>query len=176
MELAGPLGTPLGLAQRKRASPRGEEGSPGFLSISDSDRRVPAELGRECSPFSLKIWAMQTLPSSPECLVGNSTGILRPSCVSGRLQCLFISEMHLSESFQEAQPPNERMSRSREGSKDIQSKDRSLSYRRAITWCKAMSGWTASQSMAPRRSGWGCRGGAGNFQGVAAFASPRDKD
>ena len=45
MEVAGPLGTPLGLAQRKRASPRGEAGTSGFLSVSDSDRRVPAELG-----------------------------------------------------------------------------------------------------------------------------------
>ena len=27
MEVAGPLGTPLGLAQRKRASPRGEAGT-----------------------------------------------------------------------------------------------------------------------------------------------------
>ena len=41
----GPLGAPLGLAQRKRASPRGEAGSSGFLSVSDSNRRVPAELG-----------------------------------------------------------------------------------------------------------------------------------
>ena len=39
---AGPLGTPLGLAQRKRASPRGEAGTSGFLCVSDSDRRVPA--------------------------------------------------------------------------------------------------------------------------------------
>ena len=45
MEVAGPLGTPLGLAQRKRASPRGEAGTSGFLCVSDSDRRVPAELG-----------------------------------------------------------------------------------------------------------------------------------
>ena len=42
MEVAGPLGTPLGLAQRKRASPRGEAVTSGFLSVSDSDRRVPA--------------------------------------------------------------------------------------------------------------------------------------
>ena len=47
MEVAGPLETPLGLAQRKRASPRGEAGTSGFLSVSDSDRRVPAELGQE---------------------------------------------------------------------------------------------------------------------------------
>ena len=42
VEVAGPLGTPLGLAQRKRASPRGEAGTSGVLSVSDSDRRVPA--------------------------------------------------------------------------------------------------------------------------------------
>ena len=42
VEVAGPLGTPLGLAQRKRASPRGEAGTSGFFSVSDSDRRVPA--------------------------------------------------------------------------------------------------------------------------------------
>ena len=44
MEVAGPLGTPLGLTQRKRASPRGEAGTSGFLSVLDSDRSVPAEL------------------------------------------------------------------------------------------------------------------------------------
>ena len=52
MEVAGPLGTPLGLAQRKRASPRGEAGTSGFLSVSDSDRRVPAELGQESQASS----------------------------------------------------------------------------------------------------------------------------
>ena len=31
-----PLGTPLGLAQRKRASPRGEAGTSGFLCVSFS--------------------------------------------------------------------------------------------------------------------------------------------
>ena len=52
MEVAGPLGTPLGLSQRKRASPRGEAGTSGFLSVSDSDRRVPAELGQESQASS----------------------------------------------------------------------------------------------------------------------------
>ena len=52
MELAGPLGTPLGLAQLKRASPRGEAGNSVFLSVSDSDRRVPAELGQESQASS----------------------------------------------------------------------------------------------------------------------------
>ena len=47
MEVAGPLGTPLGLAQQKRSSSRGEARTSGFLSVSDSDRRVPAELGQE---------------------------------------------------------------------------------------------------------------------------------
>ena len=52
MEVAGPLGTPLGLAQRKRASPRGEAGTSGFLSVSDSDRRVPAELAQDSQASS----------------------------------------------------------------------------------------------------------------------------
>ena len=52
MEVAGPLGTPQGLAQRKRASPRGEAGTSDFLSVSDSDRRVPAELGQESQASS----------------------------------------------------------------------------------------------------------------------------
>ena len=54
------MGEPDGLpsmgshrVERKRASPRGEAGTPGFLSVSDSDRRVPAELGQEsqCNYF-----------------------------------------------------------------------------------------------------------------------------
>ena len=52
MEFAGPLGTPLGMAQWKRASPRGEAVTSGFLSVSDSDRRVPAELGQESQATS----------------------------------------------------------------------------------------------------------------------------
>ena len=52
MVLAGPLGTPLGLTKRKRPSPRGEAGTSGFLSVSDSDRRVPAELGQESQASS----------------------------------------------------------------------------------------------------------------------------
>ena len=52
MEVAGPLGAPLGLAQRKRASPRGEAATSHFLSVSDSDRRVPAELGQESQASS----------------------------------------------------------------------------------------------------------------------------
>ena len=44
MVLVGPLGTPLGLSQWKRASSRVEAGTSGFLSNSDSDRSVPAEL------------------------------------------------------------------------------------------------------------------------------------
>ena len=47
VELAGPLGTLLGSAQWKRASSRGEAGTSGFLSNSDSDCTVPAVLGQE---------------------------------------------------------------------------------------------------------------------------------
>ena len=43
VELVGPLGTPLGWSQWKRASSRVEAGTSGFVSISDSDRRVPEE-------------------------------------------------------------------------------------------------------------------------------------
>ena len=68
MELAGPLGTPLGLAQPKRASPRGEAGTSGFLSVSDSDRRVPAELGQEESEeahLKLNIQKTKIMVSGP---------------------------------------------------------------------------------------------------------------
>ena len=44
MELAGPLGTPLGLAQRKRASPRGEAGTSGFLSVSHTPESLQVAL------------------------------------------------------------------------------------------------------------------------------------
>ena len=52
MELAGPLGTPLGLAQQKRSSSHGEARTSGFLFVSDTDRRVPAELGQESQASS----------------------------------------------------------------------------------------------------------------------------
>ena len=52
VEVAGPLGTPLGLAQWKRASSPGKARTSGFLSVSDSDRRVPAELGQESQESS----------------------------------------------------------------------------------------------------------------------------
>ena len=52
MELAGPLRTPLGLAQWKRASSPGKAGTSVFLSGSDSARRVPAVLGQESQESS----------------------------------------------------------------------------------------------------------------------------
>ena len=52
MDLAGPLDTPLGLSQWKRASSRVEAGTSGFLSNSDSDHSVPAELGQESQAMS----------------------------------------------------------------------------------------------------------------------------
>ena len=55
MEVAGPLGTPLGLAQRKRSSSRGEARTSGFLSVSDTDCRVPAELGQESQVIFLSV-------------------------------------------------------------------------------------------------------------------------
>ena len=49
----GLLGSPMDLMQwkRKRASSPVEAGTSGFLSISDSDLRVPAELGQESQDF-----------------------------------------------------------------------------------------------------------------------------
>ena len=52
MEWDGPLGTPLGLVKRKRASSLVEAGTSGFLSTSDSVRRVPTELGQESQASS----------------------------------------------------------------------------------------------------------------------------
>ena len=54
MELEGASRTPLGLVQWKRASCRVEAGTSGFVSISNSDRRVPAELGQESHASSCK--------------------------------------------------------------------------------------------------------------------------
>ena len=48
----GPLGTPLGLVHWKRASSAVEAGTSGFLSISDSDRKVLADLGQESQASS----------------------------------------------------------------------------------------------------------------------------
>ena len=48
----GPLGTPVVLVLWKRASSRVEAGTSGFLSISDSDCRVPADLGQESQASS----------------------------------------------------------------------------------------------------------------------------
>ena len=50
--MAGPLGTPVVLVLWKRASSRVEAGTSGFLSISDSDRSVPAELGLDTQASS----------------------------------------------------------------------------------------------------------------------------
>ena len=75
VELAGPLGTPLGLAQWKRASSRGEAGTSGFLSVSDSD---PPTSG------SLQSWKRRvSLVLSEE---GNSACLSR---CSGGLRPLF---------------------------------------------------------------------------------------
>ena len=52
MELEGASRTPLGLVQWKRASCRVEAGTSGFLSISDFDGRVPAELEQESQASS----------------------------------------------------------------------------------------------------------------------------
>ena len=74
MEVAGPLGTPLGLAQRKRASPRGEDGGVsgvssscgargGFLPRHDEDLREPL-VRRQGSQVSMRTSLESVMPSS----------------------------------------------------------------------------------------------------------------
>ena len=48
----GPLGSPLGLVQWKTALSRVEAGTSVFLSISESDLSVHAELGQESQASS----------------------------------------------------------------------------------------------------------------------------
>ena len=63
--LEGPLGTPLGLVQWKRASSRVEAGTSGFFSISDFDHRVPAALEQESQASScVEEWNSSCLCSS----------------------------------------------------------------------------------------------------------------
>ena len=63
-EVGGALGTPLCLAQWKRASSQMEAGTSGFLSISESDRRVSAEYGQEShASSSLEEWISACLSS-----------------------------------------------------------------------------------------------------------------
>ena len=52
MEFGDGSWTPLGLVQWKRASSPVEAGTSGFLSISDFDRRVSAELEQESQASS----------------------------------------------------------------------------------------------------------------------------
>ena len=77
---AGPLGTPLGLVHCKRASSPVEAGTSGFVSISDSDRKVLAELGQESQASSwVEAW-------NSTCLSRCSRGelYLEPGGFSGR--------------------------------------------------------------------------------------------
>ena len=57
MEVAGPLGTPLGLAQRKRASPRGEAGSQQEDLLAEGPSHTPL--------LTRHIPAMPALPPAP---------------------------------------------------------------------------------------------------------------
>ena len=70
--LEGPLGTPVVLVLWKRASSRVEAGTSGFLSISDSDCRVPADLGQDQPTLQ----AAALTASFPEVLLGMAA---RPS-------------------------------------------------------------------------------------------------
>ena len=85
MSWEGPLGTPLGLVQWKRASSRVEAGTSRFLSISDSDRRVPADLGQESETSSwVQAWNSACLS---RCSQGDRPLVyldLEPAGFSGR--------------------------------------------------------------------------------------------
>ena len=102
----GPLGTPPGLAQWKRASSRVEAGTSGFLSISDSDLRVPAVLGQESQAWScVEEWnsaclsrcsrgdrPLVELNVEPTVVAGRCTGVsVPPSC------CAFIHRVAFKE-------------------------------------------------------------------------------
>ena len=83
MEVAGPLGTPLGLAQRKRASPRGEAGTSGFLCVPPP------------SPFHPSGSSQCTSPEHPV------------SCIKPGLATLFIHDiLHVSMPFSQIFPPS----------------------------------------------------------------------
>ena len=98
MELTGPLGTPLGLAQWKRASSRGQAGTSGFLSVSDSDRRVPAELGQESQALSCLRKGTPLASSGVQGVSGPSSSCVRnlrvfPAVARG-CQCPFVLCLH----------------------------------------------------------------------------------
>ena len=64
MTLGGSLGNPLCLVEWKRASSRVEAGMLGFLSISNSDHRVPAKLAQESQAWcSAEEWNSAYLSS-----------------------------------------------------------------------------------------------------------------
>ena len=79
MEVAGPLGTPLGLAQRKRASPRGEAGTSGFLCVSVSSSPGSRDAGLRHEHLFTSNWA-RFPPLSPDrplpCLTVASLSVL----------------------------------------------------------------------------------------------------
>ena len=92
MDLGGASGDSTGLVQWKRASSRVEAGISGFLSISDSDRRVPSELGRESQASSwVEAW-------NSACLLRCSRGdrllaelYLEPAGFSRQCMCMSVS-------------------------------------------------------------------------------------
>ena len=96
VDFEGPLGTPLGLMQWERASSPVEAGTSGFLSISDSDPRVPAGLVLESQASSwVEAWNSACLSRcswgdrplfkpylKPDVFSGRGTGVLVPLCVA----------------------------------------------------------------------------------------------
>ena len=80
----------MGLVQWKRASSRVEAGTSGFLSISDTDRRVPAEMGKESQASSwVEAWNSTCLLSCSQSDRRIVELCLEPVLFSGR--CMGVS-------------------------------------------------------------------------------------
>ena len=85
MQLAGPLGTLLGSGQWKRASSRGEAGTSGILSVSDSHCTVPAGWDRRKRLSNARL-----APCFPPHLPLHSTYCLCSRAVSYAPTCKFL--------------------------------------------------------------------------------------
>ena len=91
MEVAGPLGTPLGLAQRKRASPRGKEsacnaGDPGLIPglgrSPEEEKGYPLqysglENSMDCTVLGVKKSQTQLSKEIKNVVIGSKLGLLR---------------------------------------------------------------------------------------------------
>ena len=92
MEVAGPLGTPLGLAQRKRASPRGEAGTSGFL-CARARYSVSREVPRPVLKCETLLGTLDATPNVPrQCMKVKSESEVAQSCptLSDPMDCSLL--------------------------------------------------------------------------------------